>query len=489
MSISMRWMLCGSSVLALTMACSSSEKASGVGNHDTSTDSGADGTSPGGGGDDCPVVVSDSKCDKSIDPFVFVHGTYGSGDNFAHVASLLTSNGFCPENIVAVEYNSLGEQPGADCTGDNMPAGCGKVDKVVDEIMAKTGAKQVTLAGHSQGTAHCGTYLGKHADKVGHYINFSGSPPTGDTPTLSMSSHHDLGGTPHHATGNNVTVVTLDDEDHFAVAASTRSFKHVYNYLTGNDPKYETIQCGDPMVTVEGLAETFADNVPVNGKVEIRALTNKPRDDSKPEATLSGDPSGHFQVQLRRNVPYEFKGFDGNGQLVGYVYFSPFKRTNRLVRLLSPASADDGTAVGGTIAMASTDKIVHDAAHVAVVGRWAGGGFRQDLGASLKIDGNEVLTEDNAGSKALMNMGTAGGVVGFFMYDANKNKQTDLGMVDSGPFLMFTDVFMDASKPAFIEMNFVAGSEDENEKVDVKLSNWPSTGDDGKPVTLLTMFQ
>jgi hypothetical protein len=62
-------------------------------------------------------------------------------------------------------------------------------------------------------------------------------------------------------------------------------------------------------------------------------------------------------------------------------------------------------------------------------------------------------------------------------------------MVDSGPFLMFTDVFMDASKPAFIQMNFVAGSEDENEKVDVKLSNWPSTGDDGKPVTLLTMFQ
>ena len=57
----------------------------------------------------CPVVVKDADCDKTLRPFVFVHGTYGSGDNFAHVAALLASNGYCPERIVAVEYNSLGD--------------------------------------------------------------------------------------------------------------------------------------------------------------------------------------------------------------------------------------------------------------------------------------------------------------------------------------------------------------------------------------------
>jgi hypothetical protein len=304
-----------------------------------------------------------------------------------------------------------------------------------------------------------------------------------------MSSHHDLGNTPHHATGNDVTVVTLDDEDHFAVAASTRSFQHVYNYLTGKDAKYDTIQCGDPMVTIEGLSETFADNVPVLGKLEIRPITTA-RAEGKPEVTVTPDDgTGHFTAQLRRNVAYEFKGFDAKGQLLGYQYFTPFKRTNRLVRLLTPASTDDGSGVGGAIATASTDKIVHDAAHVAVVGRWAGGGFRQDLGASLMVDGSEVLTEENAGQKALDNQATAGGVVGFFMYDANKNKKTDLGMVDSGPFLMFTDVFMDASTPGLIEMNFVAGSEDVNEMQSIKFSNWPSTDDGGHPITILTMIQ
>src|SRR5579859_2530446 len=47
----------------------------------------------------CPTVVSEASCDKTLRPFVFVHGTYGSGTNFAHVASLLESNGYCPDHI------------------------------------------------------------------------------------------------------------------------------------------------------------------------------------------------------------------------------------------------------------------------------------------------------------------------------------------------------------------------------------------------------
>ncbi len=87
--------------------------------------------------DACGVVVKDADCDKTLRPFVFVHGTYGSGDNFAHVAALLTSNGYCPDHIVAAEYNSLGDQPGADCTAPNTPQGCGKIDAVVDAVLAK----------------------------------------------------------------------------------------------------------------------------------------------------------------------------------------------------------------------------------------------------------------------------------------------------------------------------------------------------------------
>lgn len=420
----------------------------------------------------CPVVVADADCDKNQRPFVFVHGTFGSGDNFAHVARLLGSNGFCQDRIIAVEYNSLGEAPGTN----------GELDAAIDKILAETGFTQVDLAGHSQGTRHCGEYLNASAAqraKVAHYINFSGSPNVGDVETLSLSSERDLGQTPHHATGANVTRVTLVDEDHFAVAASTRSFVELYKYLRGTDPQYTEVQCGQESITIEGIAESFADNVPQHGKIEVREVGDDARTPGTPLYTLTPEADGHFgPIQLKRDPLYELKGFDAQGGLIGYQYFTPFKRSNRLVRLLSP-SPNPG------IAAVSTDRVVRGPNHTALIGRWDGGAFRHDLGASLVIDGSEVLTSDNAGENALATPALDGGVVGFFMFDDNTNTQTDLGLVASAPFLSFTDVFMDATQARFIEVSFTAGSEDEalvDQKV--RIPNWPSSD-----ALILVMFQ
>jgi hypothetical protein len=445
-----------------------------------------DGTTPStvAEADVCPVVVKESDCDKSLRPFVFVHGTYGSGDNFAHVAALMGSNGYCQDRIVGVEYNSLGDKPGNKCEGDPLPSGCGKIDAVIEKVLADFPEfDQVDLAGHSQGTAHCGTYLQDPAQaaKVAHYINFSGVPNVGDVDTLSLSSNHDLGGTPHHAVGNKVKAVTLEDEDHFAVAASRRSFVHLWEYLAGETPKYEDVQCGEETVSIEGISESFADNVPILGKAELRVVGASPDKPGELVPMPNPDPTGHFgPVTVKRNVAYEIKGFDEAGKLIGYQYFSPFKRSNHLVRLLSPSS-------NPLIAGASTDNIVRDAGHVALVGRWAGGAFRQDLGASLLIDGKEVLESANAGQDAFSASGLNGGVVGLFMSDNKVDKQSDLGLYFSGPFLSFTDVYMDATKPKFIELKFSPGSEDPKGVANVKIGNWPSGGDE--PATVLAMFQ
>jgi hypothetical protein len=442
----------------------------------------------------CPVVVSDADCDKSKRPFVFVHGTYGFGANFAHVASLMTSNGYCPERIVGVEYNSLGDQPGAACTpGTNgqPPQGCGKIDDVINKVLADNpDFTQVDLAGHSQGTAHCKTYLGDPANaaKVAHYFNFSGvGAVPNDVPTLSVSSEHDLGGHTNHATptpgSNNVVEKTFTDQDHFACAASTDTFKAVYNYLysSDHDPdhqawKYDTIQCGDEMVTLEGIAETFADNTPVKGKLEIREVSTA-RAAGAPIMTLNGDSTGHIgPIQLKRGVEYEFKGFGADGSLIGYVYFTPWKRSDHLVRLLSPANADDGSGIGAAVASQSTDFIKRGADHVAVTALWLGGAFRQDLGASMLVDGKEVLVDDNAGATALQTAALMGGPVGFYMFDDNDNKKTDLGLVKSAAFQSFTDVYMQTDTPALIDFSLTPGSEDpsiKNEKLTI--SNWPSS--------------
>ena len=146
--------------------------------------------------------------------------------------------------------------------------------------------------------------------------------------------------------------------------------------------------------------------------------------------------------------------------LVGYVYFSPFKRSNRLARLLKPS---DNTL----IAAASMDNITRDPGHVAIIGRYLGGAFRKDLDNTLKINGEDVLTDENAGR--------SGSVVGFFMYDANTNNESELGAV-FGPstFLVGTDVFIDATTPAWVELEWYDPTNG-NDPVTMKIPNWPSS--------------
>jgi hypothetical protein len=472
----------------------------------------------------CTTMVTDESCDTSLRPIVFVHGTYGSGDNFENIAARLASNGFCADHIVAVEYDSLGDSPGVDCTAPNTPQGCGKIDAVVTAILAKFPQfTQVDLAGHSQGTEHCGNYIGAggvgaHANRIAHYFNFSGTPDVGSMPTLSLSSQHDLDGTPHHATGTsvcafaqtddggtvgvgaedgsvegngagedgipdggdggsatcNVIQYTFVHQDHFAVAASKGSFIQVYRYLTGNEPQYTDIQCGDDPVTIEGLSETFADNVPVQGMVQVRNITT-PQADGAPEQVISSDANGHFVATLSRNAYYEFAGYAADGGLIGYQYFTPFKRSNRLLRILSPASAGDGSGVGSLIAADTTNKATRSAKSATVLARWAGGAFRQDLGATLDVDGLEVLTSANAGAQAFTNSALNGGVVGLFMEDKNQNGVSDLGLVDSAAFIAFTDVSIPATTPQFVQLTFTPGIEDTDIVDNVAvISNWPS---------------
>jgi pimeloyl-ACP methyl ester carboxylesterase len=500
---------------------------------DGGTEAGFAGTGPVNT-DSCPVVVSAANCDQSQRPILFVHGTYSSGQDIEHMAALLGSNGFCQDRIAAIDYDSVSvtpslssggvDSPGEDCTAPNTPAGCGMIDNAIDALLARFPQfTQVDLAGHSQGTFHCGEYLQNHADKVAHYINFSGIPDVGAVQTLSLSSLRDLDipgfPPPHHATGNsicayqetpdggsevvvpeggappagddggaddaggdggsscNVIQYTLIHQDHFAVAASRDSFVQVYKYLTGKEPQYTDIQCGDDPVTVQGIAETFADNTPSMGELEIREVGSVPQqDDAGPTMTAMSATGAFGPLQLKRNVQYVFTGHDPTGKILGWQYFTPFKRDNYLMRILSPASGSDGSPVGAIVAAESTSHAVTSPTTTVVVARWAQGGFRQDLGASLLVNGVQALSSDNSGLNAAMNMNLQGGVAALFLEDANKNGQTDLGLPYSTTFIAFTDFFVDATKPAFVDLTFTGGSEDPDVlNVPMVIENFPSS--------------
>ncbi|MCP4602508.1 MAG: hypothetical protein GY847_18660 [Proteobacteria bacterium] len=406
------------------------------------TDSGESDTDSDG--DECSVIVADGDCDTSLRPIVFVHGTYGSGDNIGNVALLFASNGFCADRFIAVEYNSLGGNP------------LDPLDALIDKVRAETGFDQVELMGHSQGTRHSIDYLAEadHAAKVAHYVHLSGDrvAPEG-VPTLSISSENDINGEPRHAEGAE-TKITLKDDDHFTLAASLDAFIEIYKYLIGKEPQYTKIQCGEDPVTLEAVAETFGDNEPVaGGKFEVYELGESPNERGTPIITLTTDANGHIApFELKRLTSYEFKGFDAEGNLLGYLYFAPFKRTNRLLRFLTPSNDPVVTAL-------TTDRVTTSPDHSSVVGRSLKGAFRHDMGQSLKVNGSDVLTDDNAG-RANMS-------VGLFMFDDKIDGASDLGVVFEAPFVFGTDVYMDASAPAWIEFDW-------NGQI-MKIPNWPST--------------
>jgi len=397
----------------------------------------------------CDVVVSDETCDKSLRPIVFVHGTLGSGDQFAHPAMLFGSNGYCQDRIVAVEYNSV------DLLNPNRDIGPA-IDAVVDEILAKTGQTQVELVGHSQGTGHCVAYLEDpaRAAKVAHYINISGRTtiPVG-VKALSLSSTNDLGGETHHAPGAELEVTMTMGEDHVDIASSPSAFVEMYRYLMGRDPQYTDVQCGDEQVTIEGLAETLGDNIPVtDGRIEVYEMGDSPRERGAPILTITPQAGGRAApFTLQRGRQYEFKAIDGQDKLIGHVYFAPFKRSNRLVRFVSFSS---NPLVSGV----STDPLKRGPHHVTIVARFLRGSFRRDLGQTLTINGAEILTDQVAGRETT--------TVGLFMSDQDEDGQTDLGVSYSFPFLFATDVFVDAREPAWIDLV--------TNGTTMKIPNWPS---------------
>src|SRR3954447_4668251 len=74
-------------------------------------------------------------------PVVLVHGTLeGATDNWSTVSPQINAAGYC---VFALDYGNRG-------TGD-IAASAGQLKRFVDAVLAATGARKVSLVGHSQG--------------------------------------------------------------------------------------------------------------------------------------------------------------------------------------------------------------------------------------------------------------------------------------------------------------------------------------------------
>ena len=447
-----------------SLACLTFLAANAVACSDDKKDAPPDANGPDGGGeppagnDECKVVVADKDCDKTKAPIVFIHGTFGSATEISTPAQLFGSNGYCQDRFVAVEYDSLGTSP--------IP----QLEALVDETIERTGFDKVVLAGHSQGTRHACEYLGLHPDKVSTYLNLSGGCDGKGIPSLSLSSENDLGipamaggeripGPVHPAATPTQERVTFEKEDHVAVAGSKNAFVAMWKYLYDEEPEHTTIQCGQETIVFDGKAVTLGDNVPRPGaKIEVFEVDKlkDPWERGEPAQTVHADDGGHLRMELKRGVRYEFRQWDADGTLLGYVYYAPFKRSNYLGRLLSESQ-------NATVKSATSDAIVRAEGHTVMAARYLGGALRADWNNKLTIDGQQVLTADNAGKSS--------NVTGLFMFDSNDNDKSDLGRVYNVSFLWGTDVYIDSSEPRWLDITW---ENEEGHTAEFKVPNWDS---------------
>ena len=65
-------------------------------------------------------------------------------------------------------------------------------------------------------------------------------------------------------------------------------------------------------------------------------------------------------------------------------------------------------------------------------------------------------------------------LVGLFMYDGNKNGESELGLLFKAPFIAGTDVFMDASTPAWIDLEWNDPTNGAG-TTSMRIPNWPSS--------------
>jgi triacylglycerol esterase/lipase EstA (alpha/beta hydrolase family) len=102
-------------------------------------------------------------------PVVLVHGTFeGATDNWSTVSPQIKAAGYC---VFALEYGNRG-------TGD-IAASAGQLARFVDAVLGATGARRVSLVGHSQGGM-----------MPRWYIKFlGGAPKVDDLVGLAPSNH------------------------------------------------------------------------------------------------------------------------------------------------------------------------------------------------------------------------------------------------------------------------------------------------------------
>ncbi len=382
----------------------------------------------------------DNHC-KTLHPVVFIHGYLASGDTWANQVMRFTSNGYCDNLLYAYDWNSVG--------GSTNQA---LLDAFIDTVLARTGATQVDLVGHSAGGGYGYAYCEDttRAKKVAHYVHIGSSAQTSpagvndEVPTMNISSAGDEVAGVTTITG--ATNITLVGKDHYQVATSEETFTELYKFFnSGTVPTTSSITAQTD-ITVSGKAVTLGENTPHNGAtVHIYEVNpdNGSRLSSSPNFTLTADAQGMWGPQkIKTNTKYEFEVISNvSGDRVIHYYREVFTHTTPLVYLRTiPTSGLAGTLLSSLSENDNQSVLaVFTANQATVAGR-----------DSLEVD-NVVLSTSTITP-------ASNTIIAMFLFDGNNNQQSDYtvpGLFGILPtFLTARDMYFQTSTAYAVPLRF-----------------------------------
>ncbi|MBK9337587.1 MAG: alpha/beta fold hydrolase [Lewinellaceae bacterium] len=389
-----------------------------------------------------PALRAQADCNPAYRPVVFVHGFLASGDTWAGFAHGFQAVGYCPDRLVAFDWNTLNQQA-------NHAAA---LDAVIDAVRTRTGAAQVDLIGHSAGGGLGYTYLSDsaRATKVARYVHIGSmnqkqpAGPTGTVPTLNLWSDGDRVVPGKEIPG--ATNIMLPGLDHYQIATSAESIITTFLFFLNDAPIPQVPEwTPSEQVRIGGRALFFGENKPAaHAAVELYYLdpgTGR-RSSGTAVATVTADEQGYWAMpEVRTNVPVELVVLAGADARPVHYFREGFVQPHNLVYLR--ALPGPGTLV--SMLLAGLPKSPRQA----VINVFSSGQavvFGRD---SLFVNGIPLATEQHAAPEKT--------AISFFLYDGNDNQQSDLtsvGLFGKFPFLSGVDLFVNPDDAAPLEIVF-----------------------------------
>jgi pimeloyl-ACP methyl ester carboxylesterase len=375
-------------------------------------------------------VSSQAVGDGALRPILFVHGFMGSGQQFETQALRFTSNGYPAELIDVFEHDSLA-YPGSQA---QVWQG---LDARIEALLASSGADQINLVGHSQGTGVSQGYLNSdpaRAARVAAYVNLDGA--AGEVPA-SVRALAVWGEGRADRTMPGATNVQFANQGHTQVVNSPETFAAMYQFLLGEAPTFaEVVREPADAIAISGRVVLFPENRGASAATlevyEVDGSTGARQGGPVATVALSGD--GAFgPLAVDGDHFYEF-AVVRPGESVHHVYLQRFVRSSRWVRILT--SEPDGLANSFWEPSATAQNLV-----VMRNEEWWGD---QGSGSDrLAINGRDVLTPANSPR--------SNRTIGVFLHDGGVDGRTDLeaDVAPSGlPFLIGIDLVIPAGDPA-----------------------------------------